>query len=58
MFHFHIQITPSKHHAVLVVSPTISLIVHQTEKLKKVGIKTIAIYGAVKRRTTLGKYLF
>ena len=54
-FVYFFQITPGKGHTVVVISPTISLIAQQRDKLTKVGIKTEAIFGSVKQSTALIK---
>ena len=47
------QLIPSKQHTVIVITPTISLITQQKEKLTKANIKVEVIYGAVKQSTCL-----
>ena len=47
------QLIPFKQHTVIVITPTISLITQQKEKLMKANIKVEAIYGAVKQSTCL-----
>ena len=53
MFLILFQLIPSKQHTVIVITPTISLITQQKEKLTKANIKVEVIYGAVKQSTCL-----